>query len=484
MTYSRRLASSALCLTLLASMASHSLAAPVEISKQSFHGVRLPASFFAGNRARLLEELKKMGPGTVAVIKSMPEQARNGDSTHMYRQDSDFYYLTGVEEAEAVAVLQADSEQAYTLYVRNRDARREAYDGKRLGVEGARSIGANQAESFPAAEQSLKKIVSNAKRLVLVSNFDEDFRKKILDWVYPLGSDNNHASHKRILVDGRHMVAEMRLFKQPVEIEMLQRAVDATIQGHLAAMHASFHAENEGEVAGAFQGTTRRLGARFTGYDTIAGAGANACTLHYLTNDHAITKGSLLLLDAGAEVGYYTADITRTWPVSGQFSQEQRAIYDLVLRAQNAAIALIQPGRKHHEGFDQAMRVLSDGLVDLGILKGDKDSVYRSGAYSRFSMHGISHWIGLDVHDTGDYQMEAGKRGGQRVLAAGMALTVEPGIYIPADASDVDAKWRGIGVRIEDVLLVTPDGHRNMSEKLPRNPAAIEATLRLGRAIK
>jgi len=201
----------------------------------------------------LLAELKKMGPGTIAVVKSMPEQSRNGDSTHMYRQDSDFYYLTGVEEAEAVAILDADSSQTYTLYVRKRDPRREAYDGVRLGVEGAMLLGANHAESFPAAEESLKKRVNQAQRVVLVSNFDEDFRRKILDWIYPLGSDNNHSSHKRILVDGRHLVAEMRVVKQALEIDMLQHAVDVTAAGHLAAMKASRSATNEGEVAAGFK---------------------------------------------------------------------------------------------------------------------------------------------------------------------------------------------------------------------------------------
>lgn len=478
MSYSRMLSLSVLLCVSTALTCLNSVAAPAVATKQSFHAARLPASFFAGNRARLLAELKKMGPGTIAVIKSMPEQHRNGDSTHMYRQDSDFYYLTGVEEAEAVAVLDADSNQAYTLYVRKRDQRREAYDGMRLGVEGALKLGADKAESFPFAEESLKSLVNKAQRVVLVSNFDEDFRRKMLDWIYPFGSDNNHSSHKRVLIDGRHLIAEMRLIKQAAEIDMLQRAVDVTIAGHLAAMKASLTAMNEGEVAGGFQGTVRSMGARFTGYDTIAGAGRNSCVLHYLTNDHDIDAGSLMLLDAGAEVGYYTADVTRTWPVSGQFSSEQKAIYELVLKAQNVAINLVKPGRVHHEGFDAAMRILSDGLVDLGLLKGDKDSVYKSGAYSRFTMHGISHWIGLDVHDTGDYQMEVGKRGGKRVLVPGMALTVEPGIYIPKDAEDVDAKWRGIGVRIEDVILVTPEGNRNMSGKLPRDVKDVEAVLK------
>ncbi|MBI3132264.1 MAG: aminopeptidase P family protein [Acidobacteria bacterium] len=446
----------------------------------SHHGVRLPGSFFAGNRARLLAELRKLGPGTVAVVKSMPEQARNGDSTHLYRQDSDFYYLTGVEEQEAVAILDADSDQPYRLLVRARNASREAYDGPRLGTEGALKAGADHAESFPGAEQSLKSAVQRARRVMLICNFDDDFRRKVIDWVLPQGSDNNHATYQRTLLDGRNLIGEMRLIKQPVEVEMLQRAVDVSIAGHLAAMRATARAVNEGEVAGAFEGTTRGLGARFLGYDTIAGAGRNSCILHYPFNDQVLEKGAVFLMDAGAEVGYYTADITRTWPVSGSFSKEQRALYDLVLKAQDAAIAVCRPGRKHHEGYDLAMRILSDGLVDLGILKGDKAEVYKGGTWSRFTLHGISHWLGLDVHDTGSYHREPGAKGGQRLLEPGMVLTVEPGLYIPKDAKEVDAKWLGIGVRLEDDILITPEGHRNLSEKLPRKPEAVEAIVKEG----
>ncbi len=444
------------------------------------HGARLPAAFFAGNRARLLAELKKMGPGTVAVIKSMPVQHRNGDWFHAYRQDSDFYYLTGVEEQEAVAILDADHDKPYSLYVRARNPRREAYDGPRLGTEGALKTGADRSEVLPGAERSIQTAVQKAQRVLLICNFDEDFRRKVLDWTFPQGSDNNHASYKRVLVDGRNLVGEMRLIKQPAEVEMLQRAVDVSVAGHVAAMKATPRAMNEGEIAGAFEGAARSLGARFLGYDTIAGAGGNSCILHYPYNDQSLEKGSIFLMDAGAEVGFYTADVTRTWPVSGTFSKEQRALYDLALKAQDAAIALCLPGRKHHEGLDAAMRILSDGLVDLGILKGEKAEVFKSGAWERYTLHGISHWIGLDVHDTGSYQVGMGKRGGQRVLEPGMVLTVEPGLYIPKEAKDVDAKWWGIGVRIEDDILITPQGNRNLSEKLPRKPEAIEALVKEG----
>lgn len=440
-----------------------------------WHGATLPPSFYAGNRARLLEKIKALGPGTLAVIKSMPLQPRSGDGLQAYRQDSDFLYFTGLEEAEAVALLDADSAKPYTLLVRAADPRRERYDGARVGVEGAvNRFGADQAERFPEAEKALREAVRKAQRVVLISNFDDEFRRKVLDWVYPSGADNNHASFRKTLVDGRHLAAEMRLFKLPEELVQLQAAVDASVEGHLAAMRATPAAGNEGQVAGAFEGTVRGLGARFLGYGSIVGAGNQACTLHYDRNDQPILPGSLVLMDAAAEIGGYTADITRTWPVGGKFSPEQRAIYDLVLKAQDAAIALCRPGRAHKEGYAAAMRILSDGLVDLGILKGNKEEIFTKGGHQAFTMHGISHWLGLDVHDTGDYRMTPGTRGGERILEPGMVLTVEPGVYIPKGMEGVDPKWQGIGVRLEDDILVTAEGPRNLSERLPRRPEEVE----------
>ena len=442
-----------------------------------FHGARLPSSFFASNRQRLIQELKKLGPGTLAVVKSMPLQFRNGDTTHAYRQDSDFYYLTGVEEPESVALIHSESVKPYTLLVQAGDLRRERYDGPRLGIPGALGHGADYAERFPEADKVLEKAVKEAERIVLINNFDEDFRKKILDWVYPLGSDNSSASRKKILFDGRNLVGEMRLIKQPIEIEMIQKAVDASIEGHRASMERSLRATNEGQVAGAFEGRVRSLGARFLGYDTIAGAYNNTCILHYPYSDKPIFRDQLFLMDAGAEIGFYTADITRTWPVDGTFSAEQAQIYRLVLGAQEAAFAKIKPGARHQEGYLAAMRHLSDGLVDLGILKGDKETNFNTRAYAKFTMHGISHWLGLDVHDTGSYRDLKGADPNGRMLEAGMVLTVEPGIYIPIGSPGVDVKWHGIGIRIEDDLLVTPSGYRNLSEKLPRSLESIEKFL-------
>lgn len=456
-----------------------------------WHHLRLPAPFFAGNRARLLQAIKAMGPGTLAVVKSMPLQPRNGDADHAYRQDSDFYYLTGVEEENAVALLDGDT-GAYTLLVQPRDPKRETWTGPRLGVEGAKAAGASDAFTFDegetgpgssAADKALAAALKKAKRVVFIDNFDEPFRERVLEVAYPKGARNWEGGDKT-LVDGRALVAEMRVIKQPEEIEMLRKAAEVSIEGHLAAMKGSPRFTNEGQVAGAFEGAVRTLGARFLAYDSIAGAGNDGCTLHYPFNDQPIPKGGLILMDAGAELGFYASDITRTWPASGTFSPEQRALYDLVLKAQDAGIAVMKPGNPHIASMRASSRVISDGLVDLGILQGDKDEVYKAmdKTWKRFLPHGVSHWVGLDVHDAGSY----GKgdaiypRGGARLLEPGMVLTMEPGIYIPKGAEGVDPKWQGIGIRIEDDILITKDGPVNLSGRLPRKAEDVERVVREG----
>ncbi|MBL0209401.1 MAG: aminopeptidase P N-terminal domain-containing protein [Holophagaceae bacterium] len=458
--------------------AAASLSAQVPVA--GYHGLRLPVAFFAGNRERLLQHLRNLGPGTLAIIKSMPEQPRNGDAGQPFRQDSDFYYLTGVEEPGAVALLSADGDKPYTLLVRSRDPKREAWNGPRLGVEGARNLGADQAFDFPKGDEVLLEAIKKAQRIVLVCNLDREFRTRILDAALPLGTDNNHGQFKKSVVDGRHLVAEMRSIKQPAELDMIQKAVEVSIEGHLAAMRATRTAANEGQVAGAFEGAVRGLGARFLGYDTIAGAGNQSCILHYPFNDAPLHQGELQLMDAGAEVGYYTADITRTWPVNGKFSTDQRALYDLVLRAQEAGIAACVVGSPHIAAHYAASRVVSDGLVDLGILKGGKDEVYQRGDWKRFFIHGTGHWLGLDVHDAGDYGPKDPiyRAGGRRPLEAGMVVTVEPGLYIPKGSEGVDPRWQGIGVRIEDDILVTKAGPKNLSARLPREAEDVERALK------
>ncbi len=451
-----------------------------QVPAAGYHGLRLPNTFFAGNRDRLLQQLRTMGPGTLAIIKSMPEQPRNGDGEQAFRQDSDFFYLTGVEEPGSVALLSTDSDKPYTLLVRPRDPKREAWNGPRLGVEGALKKGADQAFDFPKGDEIVTDAIKAAQRIVLVCNLDREFRIRILDAVLPLGTDNGHGQFRKTVVDGRHLVAELRSIKQPAEIDLIQKAVDVSIDGHLAAMRASRTATNEGQVVGAFEGVVRGHGARFLGYDTIAGAGNQSCILHYPFNDAPLHPGELQLVDAGAEVGYYTADITRTWPLSGKFSPEQRALYDLVFKAQESGIAACVVGSPHIATHFAASRVVSDGLVELGILKGDKNEVYKRGDWKRFFIHGTSHWLGMDVHDAGDYGQRDPiyRAGGRRPLEVGMVLTVEPGIYIPKGSEGVEAKWQGIGIRIEDDILVTKEGPKNLSARLPRRAEDVERALR------
>jgi Xaa-Pro aminopeptidase len=455
--------------------------APSPVPLGGWHGVRLPASFFSGNRARLMEKAKAMGPGTLVVVKSMPTQPRNGDGEHEYRQDSDFYYLTGVEEENAVALMDADK-GTYTLLVQARDRRMESWTGPRLGLEGAKAKGADEAVEFPAAEKTLDAALKQAKRIVLIDNFDEPFRTKVLDAAYLKGYTGWLGNYEKSLVDGRPMVGEMRLIKQPGELEMIQHAVDVSIEGHLAAMRGSAAFTNEGQVAGAMEGTVRSLGSRFLSYGTIAGAGNDGCILHYPFNDQPIQPGSLILMDASGEIGFYASDITRTWPANGKFSPEQRTLYDLVFKAQEAGIQEMKPGNPHIASMLAAARVISDGLVDLGLIKGDKEEAFKNKAWNKFLIHGVSHWVGLDVHDTGDYgpPHPIYRRGGTRPLEPGMVLTMEPGIYIPKDMEGVDAKWLGIGIRIEDVITVTKDGPVNMSARLPRNAEELERIVQDG----
>jgi Xaa-Pro aminopeptidase len=380
-----------------------------------------------------------------------------------------------------VALLDADK-GSYTLLVQARDPKREAYVGARLGVAGAKAKGANEAVEFPAAEKTLNEALKQAKRIVLVNNFDDEFRMKVLDAAYPKGTMHWKGAYEKSLVDGRPILAEMRVLKQPCEIEMIQHAVDVSIEGHLAAMRGSTGFTNEGQVAAALEGTVRSLGARFLSYETIAGAGSNGCVLHYPFNDQVIVPGSLILMDASGEIGYYTSDITRTWPANGQFSPEQRALYDLVLKAQEAGIQELRPGNLHIASFMKAARVISDGLVDLGLIKDDKEEAFKRGDWNKFLPHGVSHYLGLDVHDAGSYgpAHPFHRHGGARPLEVGMVLTMEPGIYISKGMEGVDAKWQGIGIRIEDVLLVTPDGPRNLSARLPRKAEEVEKVVREG----
>lgn len=453
------------------------------------HNYALPQDEFKRRRAAFLEELRKLGPGTVAIFKSAPVQPRNGDVDHEYRQDSDFYYMTGWPESDALAVFDVDAMEAaddpgkvknentaergvYSLVVLPRDPAQETWTGKRIGPDRAKSeFGADAAFVTSKRDEIVKNAVSRAKTLVIVNRFDRDFDALIEKTLADVRARKGESPK---IVNMKKWIGEQRLMKSPAEIDAMKRAVEVTIEGQLAAMRASRPGMNEGEIEAAAEFAFRAIGGPRLGYPSIAGAGNNGCVLHYNTNNEITGPDSLMLLDAATEVGYYTADITRTWPVNGKFTKEQRIIYDIVLKAQNAGIDQCRVGVAFGEVHRAAVREVTKGLLEHGLLKGELEELIKTSAHRKYFMHGTSHWLGLDVHDTGDTQ------GNKRKFEPGMILTVEPGIYIAEGSPDADKKWWGIGVRIEDDILITGDGPVNLSARLPRDPDLIEKIVQGG----
>jgi len=426
---------------------------------------------FAARRKALLDA---MGEG-VLILSSPPTFIRNNDVEHEYRQGSDLYYLTGFDEPESVLVLSTKHAQRAVLFLRPRDPERETWDGPRLGVERAPdALGLDAA--YPIAELDtrlpdyLENVASVHYRLGLDRRFDERLLAA-LDAVR-LRTRRTGGDYPTAIVDPGALLHEMRLRKSDDEIATMRKAAEITREAHLAAMRAARPGRYEYEVEAELLRTFRTHGSERAAYGSIVGSGPNATILHYRKNDRRLEEGDLLLIDAGAEYGYYASDVTRTFPVSGRFSEPQRAIYQLVLDAQLAAIEAVRPGTTLDQIHDTTVSVLVDGLLALGLLQGDKAEVLARGDYKRFYMHRTSHWLGMDVHDVGRYH----RAGAPRPLEPGFVLTIEPGLYIAADA-DVDPRYRGIGVRIEDDILVTPDGARNLTFDIPKQAADLESLL-------
>jgi Xaa-Pro aminopeptidase len=454
--------------------------------ERGVHGSAANPREFARHREAFLAYLEEQGEGTVAIVRSAPNAPRNGDVEHEYRQDSDFYWLTGFPEESSTAIFEPGATESassdgfveasggrppvYTLLVLPRNPSQEIWTGRRIGPEGAvREYGADRAADREKADAVVKEAIGRAKTLVVVNGFDRAFRESVDRTVREL-QEQGRGPEK--VVDGSRWVGARRNVKSPEEIEMLRRAIEVTMEGILHAMATARPGMNEGAAEAAAEYAFRALGSPRLGFPTICGAGRNSCILHYVTNDAWIGEDDLVLMDAGAEVGYFTADITRTWPVSGRFTPEQRAIYEIVYRAQEAGIEAVKPGVPFGDVHQASAIEVTRGLVALGLLEGDPEELVRTRAHRKFFMHGTSHWLGLDVHDTG---------GRSRVLEPGMVLTVEPGIYIAEGTEGVDPKWWGIGVRIEDDVLVTESGREVLSARLPREPNALEAFLQESR---
>jgi Xaa-Pro aminopeptidase len=429
---------------------------------------------FARRRRQLS---RMMGKGGVAILPAAAVRLRNRDVEYPYRQDSDFYYLTGFPEPEAVAVLVPGRKQAeYILFCRENDPERETWDGKRAGQDGAVELyGADDAFPITDIDDILPGLLEQCERVYYTMGSNADFDKSLLGWVNALRSRSGaHTPHEFVALD--HLLHDMRLYKSRSEIAAIRKAARIAANAHKRAMRHCRPGLMEYEIEAEFLHEFRQYDAT-PSYPPIVGGGANACVLHYRENNSVLADGDLLLIDAGCEYDYYASDITRTFPVNGRFSKPQRAIYELVLKAQNAAIKKIRPGNHWNEPHDAAVKVITRGLVKLGLLQGSVSARIKDDSYRRFFMHRTGHWIGMDVHDVGDYKV-----GGEwRVLEPGMVMTVEPGIYIPAQSKGVAKKWWDIGVRIEDDVLVTPTGSEVLSKQLPSGPDEIEAIVGGGR---
>ena len=429
----------------------------------------------AAVRAARRQRLAQAMPGAVAVIPTSPERARNRDTHYPYRYDSYFHYLTGFQEPEAVLVIVADAAPRSILFCRERNAERETWDGFRHGPEGARErFGFDEAQPIAQLDEAMSALLADRAALWYPVGADPEWDARAMRWLNAVRANaRSGVAAPQQLHDVRAPLDDMRLVKDAQELAVMRKAAAISAGAHRRAMQATRPGRNEYEIEAELLYEFRRNGALFPAYWPIVAGGANSCVLHYVCNDAPLADGALLLIDAGCELDGYAADITRTFPINGRYSGAQREVYELVLAAQRAAMDKVRAGNAWNEPHDAAVRVLAQGMLDLKLLPGSLDAVLEKEAYKRFYMHRTGHWLGMDVHDAGEY-----KRAGQwRALAPGMTLTVEPGLYIRA-ADDVPEPLRDIGVRIEDDVLVTQAGCEVLTAETPKAIADVEALMR------
>lgn len=425
--------------------------------------------------------MKQIGKGNIAIIVSAPHRTRNRDVQYPFRQDSDFYYLTGFNEAESLAVLIPGREQGeYVLFCREFDEKKALWEGAHAGLEGA-TLHYAADDSFPIddLDDILPGMLENKAKVFYPMGRDSEFDHKLLDWITHIRKQSRSGvSAPGELVSLEHILHEMRLFKSPEELKLMRRAAQVSAKAHVRAMQACKAGLYEYQIESELLHEFNQAGLRAVAYPSIVAGGKNACVLHYIENKDQLNNGDLLLIDAGVECDHYASDITRTFPISGQFSEAQRLLYQLVLDAQTAALEQIRPGIAWNKAHEASVEVLTKGLVTLGLLKGRVNKLIKDEKYKQFYMHRIGHWLGMDVHDVGDYKI----KDEWRLLEPGMVLTVEPGLYVPLDCESVDKRWRGIGIRIEDDVLVTKDSYEILTHGVPKTVADIEAVMR-GEAI-
>lgn len=438
----------------------------------------IDAAVFAARRA---DYMAAIGPAAVAVVRSLPERVRNGDTFHVFRQASDLVYLTGFLEPETTLVLRPGAEtERVVMFVRPRDPEREVWDGRRAGIEGAvANYGADVAYPIADLAAKLPDLLANVDQLHYSLGLDAEMDKLIADTIAQLRRTEKRGKRPPLaVVDPRGALHELRLKKRPEELSALRKACEISAAAHILAMQSGRPGVFEHEIEALLNYTFRSRGGAGPGYPTIVGAGENATILHYIENRCAIADGDLVLVDAGCEYDHYTADITRTWPASGRFTEPQRRVYEIVLSTQVAAIAMARPGATIDDIHNFCIHSLTQGMIDLGLLTGGVDDRVADQAYRKFYMHGTSHWLGLDVHDAGAYTRD----GKPRPLEPGMVITVEPGLYIPVGAADVPEELRGIGIRIEDDVAITTAEPEVLTASCPKSVEDLEQlTRRIGK---
>lgn len=430
----------------------------------------IPQKEFARRRQRLMD---LMVPNSIAIVATGTEVTRSRDTHYPFRPDSDFHYLSGFGEPEAVLALVPDREQGkYVLFVRDRDRTREIWDGLRAGPEGAcRDYGADDAFPIGDIDDILPGLIEGRERVYYAMGINAEFDRRLMGWVNSIRARaRSGATPPGEFVDLDHMLHDLRLIKTSAELKVMRKAGEISARAHCRAMDICRPGLFEYQLQAEIEYEFARSGAHWPAYSTIVGSGANGCILHYIENSAKMRNGDLVLIDAGCELDFYAADITRTFPVNGSFSGEQRALYEVVLAAQHAAIDATRAGRHWDEPHEAAVRVLTEGLIELGLLKGERDELIASGAYREFYMHRTGHWLGMDVHDVGDYKVD----NEWRLLEPGMVMTVEPGLYVASDNTGVDERWRGIGIRIEDDVAITADGIEILTGGVPKTVDDIE----------
>ena len=435
-------------------------------------------------KPQLVEFMRRMGKNSVAIIPAAREAVRSHDTHYRYRQNSDFFYLTGFEEPEAIAVIAPGREKKFTMFVRPRNLEQEIWNGYRAGVEGAvKDYSADEAFPITEFDEKLTEIMDGPEVLYYAfGHTSPEMDQKIIRQLTSMRETNRKPLEPpRTIIDPSTILHEMRVIKSVAEIEIMQTAADIAADAHVEAMKNVRPGMKEYEVEAMLEAYFRKRGAAGSSYTSIVGSGGNATVLHYISNQDALKDGDLLLVDAGAEYKGYASDITRTFPINGKFTQGQREIYDLVLKTQKSCVDMVRPGVRLEDLKTHSIEVLTEGMVELGLLKGDPKKLIEEKKYMQFYMHNLGHYLGIDVHDAGRYYFN----GESRPAEVGMVMTVEPGLYISPDTSripdefnkDIPENYLGIGVRIEDDVLVTENGARVLTHRVPKEAEEIEALM-------